>query len=328
MNNSPFISVIIKTFNEQDGIAATISSIQNTMSRFQYEIIVADSLSTDNTQSIALGMGVTVVSLVNPEDRCCGVGHQLGYLHSQGDYLLLLDGDMRLEEGFVDSALSFLEQQKDYAGVAGLVEMDDAKNYEFQSRKQRVHLIYPIGDVDHLAGGGMYRRSAINAIGYLTNRNLHGYEEAELGMRLIRKGYKLYRLDVPHFHHTSYDLSTFKLLKHRWKSKYLWATGEIFRGALGTPYFLRSLNVVKNEVIFAAYLLVLLLSLLSFNLTLIGIMLCPLMLFISLKTWRNGSIKMALLSVLNLTLYSAGFLRGLMKPLKDPHHPPESNIVK
>ncbi|MGB5446712.1 MAG: glycosyltransferase [Psychromonas sp.] len=328
MNDSPFITVIIKTLNEQDGIAKTITSIQESISGFQHKIIVADSLSTDDTQSIALKMGVTVVSLVNPEDRCCGVGHQLGYLHSQGDYLLLLDGDMQLEEGFVDNAVHFLEQNKDYAGVAGRVEMDEAKNYEFQSRKQRLHSIYPIGDVDHLAGGGMYRRSAINDIGYLTNRNLHANEEAELGMRLTRKGYKLHRLDVPYFYHTSYDLSTFQLLKHRWKSKYLWATGEILRGAIGTPYFFKSLNVVKNEVIFAGYLLALLLSLLSLNLTLIGIGVCPLIMFISLKTWRNGSVKTALLSVFNLTLYSVGFLCGLMKSVKDPYQPPEHNIIK
>jgi hypothetical protein len=80
--------------------------------------------------------------------------------------------------------------------VAGSVEMDDASNYEFKSRKQRLHLIYPHGDTDHLGGGGLYRRSAIE-IGYLTNLNLHGYEEAELGIRLQAAGYKLHRLDAP-----------------------------------------------------------------------------------------------------------------------------------
>jgi hypothetical protein len=104
---------------------------------------------------------------------------------------------MELEPGFLDTAVGFLETHPEYAGVAGSVEMDDASNYEFKSRKQRLHLIYPQGDTDHLGGGGLYRRSAIEKIGYLTNLNLHGYEEAELGIRLQAAGYKLHRLERP-----------------------------------------------------------------------------------------------------------------------------------
>lgn len=74
---------------------------------------------------------------------------------------MLMDGDMELEEGFVDQAVAFLQAEPEYAGVAGTVEMDDAVNYEFKSRKQRISKIYPLGDSDHLGGGGLYRRSAI-----------------------------------------------------------------------------------------------------------------------------------------------------------------------
>lgn len=50
-----------------------------------------------------------VVCLDNAADRCCGIGHQLGWLYSEGDYLLLLDGDMELEPGFLDTAVEFTE---------------------------------------------------------------------------------------------------------------------------------------------------------------------------------------------------------------------------
>lgn len=184
MKQPPIMSVIIKTFNEQEGIAATIDSVRQQLAPYRYQIIVADSLSTDRTRTIAKEAGVTVVTLSNPEERCCGVGHQLGYLHSQGKYLLLLDGDMTLLPGFIDQALSFLEQNDNYAGVAGTVEMEQRSSYEFKSRQQRHQKIYPLGDCDYLAGGGLYRKNAIDAIGYLTHRTLHAYEEAELGMRL------------------------------------------------------------------------------------------------------------------------------------------------
>lgn len=161
MNKTPSITVSIKTLNEAQGIEKTIDSVRKQLQPYPHQIIVADSLSTDNTRELAVAKDAMVVCLDNAKDRCCGVGHQLGWLFSEGDYLLLLDGDMELEPGFLDTAVAFLETHPEYAGVAGSVEMDDAANYEFKSRKQRLHLIYPQGDTDHLGGGGLYRRSAI-----------------------------------------------------------------------------------------------------------------------------------------------------------------------
>ncbi|WP_375752410.1 glycosyltransferase [Vibrio sp. HN007] len=328
MNDRPFISAIIKTFNEEEGIAATIQSIQKQIGAYPHKIIVADSLSTDKTQEIALENGATVVTLTNGRERCCGVGHQLGYLHSEGDYLLLLDGDMQLAEGFIDNAVEFMQENRQYAGVAGLVEMDEPANYEFRSRKQRMSQIFPLGDCDHLGCGGLYRKSAIDEIGYLTNRNLHSYEEAELGMRLLNSGYKLHRLAVPYHHHSTHNLSTFALLRHRWRSGYLFGTGELLKGSLGTSHFTHALKTVKNEVIFAIYLLCLAASILTLDSGVIGLTLIPLAAFLTLKTITNRSIRDGFLSVVNLSAISAGLLRGLCKPVKNPFEAPDNKVIE
>jgi glycosyltransferase involved in cell wall biosynthesis len=327
MANKPFITVSIKTLNEAECIEKTIDSIQQQIADYPHKIIVADSLSTDNTQQLASAKGVTVVSLTQPADRCCGVGHQLGYLYSEGEYLLLMDGDMELEKGFIDSAVTFLEAHPEYAGVAGTVEMDDAANYEFKSRKQRLHEIYPIGDCDHLGGGGLYRRVAIEKIGYLTNRNLHAFEEAELGMRLLHAGYKLHRLDVPYFSHTSHNMSTFKLLMYRWRSGYNQATGELLRSAWGRPYLSHVLRMVKNEIIFSIYMFLLLVSILTFNPEIIGVAILPLLAFIILKAIKNRSLANGLHSVINLAVLSAGLVKGLTHPVRDPMVPPDSKVI-
>lgn len=94
-------------------------------------------------------------------------------------------------------------------------------------------LSIPQGDTDHLGGGGLYRRSAIEKIGYLTNLNLHGYEEAELGIRLQAAGYKLHRLAAPYFSHASYTMPTFKMLTYRWKNGFLWAPGVSYYATAG-----------------------------------------------------------------------------------------------
>ncbi|MBX9445916.1 glycosyltransferase family 2 protein [Dickeya chrysanthemi] len=328
MSDKPFISVSIKTFNEAECIEQTIDSIRRHIADYPHKIIVADSLSTDNTQQLASAKGVTVVSLTEPSERCCGVGHQLGYLYSEGDYLLLMDGDMALEEGFIEHGIAFLETHPDYAGVAGTVEMDGAANYEFKSRKQRIHKIYPLGDCGHLGGGGLYRRAAIEKIGYLTNRSLHGYEEAELGMRLLSAGYKLHRLNVPYFRHTSYTMPTFTMLRYRWKNGFLWAPGELLRSAWGTPHFRDALKIVKNEAIFAAYLMALLLAILTFNAGVIIAALLPLLAFVALKTIKNRSLLNGLHSVMNLAVFSAGLVKGLTRPMRNPMTPPDSKVIQ
>ncbi|MEG1210273.1 MAG: glycosyltransferase [Leclercia sp.] len=323
----PFISVSIKTFNEAECIEKTIDSIRRQIAAYPHKIIVADSLSTDNTQQLASDKGVMVVSLTEPADRSCGVGHQLGYLYSEGEYILLMDGDMELEPGFIDHAVAFLQDNPTYAGVAGTVEMDDASNYEFTSRKQRLNKIYPLGDSDHLGGGGLYRRSAIADIGYLTNRSLHAYEEAELGIRLRAAGYKLHRLDVPYFSHTSHTMPTFKMLCFRWKRGFHQAPGELLRSAWGKPWFRDALMMVKNEVIFASYILFVLIAVITLDVSLIDIALLPLLAFILLKTVQNRSLKNGLNSVINLAVLSVGLVKGLCLPLHDPRVPPDSKVV-
>ncbi len=328
MDAKPLISVIIKTFNEASGIVGTIESVKAQLSLYPHKIIVADSLSTDSTQALAVSQGVTVVSLTNPSDRCCGVGPQLGYLYSEGEFILLLDGDMTLQEGFIEQAVSFLQENVDYAGVAGSVSMNEVDSYEFKSRQQRMDKIYPVGDCDHLGGGGLYRREAIEQIGYLTNRNLHAYEEAELGIRLKKSGYKLHRLATPFFYHVSYDMPSMELLKYRWKNKYVCASGELLRGGLQGGYFPEALKKVKNEAVFAVYLIVLFLALISTQLSLFGVVLLPLLAFFVLKWLKNKSYRDAAQSIINLSVFSAGLIKGLLRPVRDPNTPPEHTLIQ
>lgn len=321
------LSVIIKTFNEEANIGATIDSIRSNIHDINYEIIVADSLSLDATQQIALDRDVKVVTLNNADERCCGVGHQLGYLVSEGKYLLLLDGDMQLETGFIESAIKFLDDNQKYAAVAGAVEMDDSSNYEFKARKQKIAIIYPFGDVNHLGGGGLYRSSAIDEIGYLTNRNLHALEEGELGLRLTSAGYKLHRLDIPYFKHTSYELSTLELLKHRWNNGYLFSHGELLKSAYGKPYFMRAVKLIKSELVFTAYVMLVLLVLVFGGFSDLLISLLPLVAFWALKSLKNKSMQDGFMSILNLSSFSAGIIRGLLTPIKDPKEKPSYTIL-
>ncbi|WP_413243246.1 glycosyltransferase family 2 protein, partial [Pseudomonas ogarae] len=78
-----------------------------------------------------------------------------------------------------------------------------------------------IGEIDRLNGGGLYRRTAIEQVGYLSDRNLHGYEEFDLGVRLRASGWRLHRLDRSFVRHFGHAINAYALLVRRWKSGYL-----------------------------------------------------------------------------------------------------------
>ena len=85
--------------------------------------------------------------------------------------------------------------------------------------------------------------------------------------------------------------------------------------------------MVKNEAIFAVYLVALFIAAVTFNLELFDIAFLPLLAFVILKTVQNRSLLNGLQSVMNLAVLSAGLVIGLTHPLRDPLTPPDSKII-
>ncbi|WP_447476566.1 glycosyltransferase family 2 protein, partial [Escherichia coli] len=125
----------------------------------------------------------------------CGIGPQLGFQYSHHDLVCLMDGDMLLDKDFLGAAIAFLEANPRVAGVTGHVVEMNVDNLEFTRRVRRVSPENRTGSIDRMNGGGLYRRAAIAEAGYFSDRNLHGYEEFDLGVRLRSLGWELHRLD-------------------------------------------------------------------------------------------------------------------------------------
>ncbi len=182
------ISIVIKTLNEEKRIAATIESALAALSDCDGEVIIADSGSRDRTIEIASSYPVILAQIQPPARASCGIGPQLGFQYSSGTYICLLDGDMILDPDFPSAAMRFLENNPDVAGVTGHVQEMEIDNLEYSRRVQRNAPESRTGTIDRMNGGGLYRRSAIEEVGYISDRNLHGYEEFDLGVRLRHKG--------------------------------------------------------------------------------------------------------------------------------------------
>lgn len=321
------LGILIKAYNEEDNISRALESCLAEIEDIDAEIVLADSCSTDRTVEIAKNYPIRIVQFENASERSCGAGAQLAYQHSRSEYVYLLDGDMTLRPGFLRQALAYMENNPDVVGVGGLVNEIFLDNLEFENRRHREKDIYRSGDVVKLDCGGLYRRASIETLGYFTDRNLHSYEELDLGSRLIAMGGKLRRLDVisvDHFHHS---IGSYELLWKRLRSKYAHGAGEILRAALFKPHFplvIRSLRILPIFLLLSLWLVF------SIILTAERHWLADVLLMMSpfvLMSWRRKSISAGIFSVASWFIYSAGIIRGLLGSRIDPCLPIASRIL-
>nr|WP_210339614.1 MULTISPECIES: glycosyltransferase [Ensifer] len=332
MGDRVAVSVIIKTLNEEKRIAATIESALKALETVGGEVIVADSGSRDRTVEIASRYPVVIAQISPPALPSCGIGPQLGFQYSRHAHICLLDGDMLLDDDFLEVAEAFLAEDPEVAGVTGHVQEMLTSNLEFSRRVTRNSPENRIGAIDRMNGGGLYRRAAIEAVGYLSDRNLHGYEEFDLGIRLRSAGFKLHRLDrrfVQHFGHTD---NSYRLLVRRWKSKYLFGIGELLRASLGQPYFLQLVRELPELKLWALVYLwwAASLAILLFvpdKLLALGIVLAILAGVVGLMSLRKGGFSMGLYTVVAWFFHAAALPVGFFRARRKPDAPIESKLL-
>ena len=236
------LSVLVKAFNEGEKIESCIRSCLVAVEGMDAEVILADSLSTDDTVAKAAKFPIRIVQIERQEDRGCGVGAQVAFQYSSGEYLYVIDGDMELPRDFLLHALDILETRPEVGGVGG--QLRDANPQSDLALLRSKHRLKPrsLGEVRCLPGGGLYRRSAIQSAGsYLTHPGLHSFEELELGMRLTEVGWILWRSHQTAIHHRGHLQPAYSLLWRRLRSGYALGSGELVRACVGTSRLLRAI---------------------------------------------------------------------------------------
>jgi glycosyltransferase involved in cell wall biosynthesis len=328
----PTVSIIIKAFNEERHIAGAIESALDALDTIDGEVILADGASTDRTIAIACGYPIRIVRLDNPAERSCGAGAQLGYQYSAGKFLCLMDGDMRLHPGFIAAGVRFLEENPTHGGVGGIVIDCGIDNLEYEQRANRPDPNRRPGQVKRLNCFGIYRRSAVDSIGYVTDRNLHGGEELDLAARLQVKGWKLARIDLPAVDHYVHRGNAFRLLLRRIRSRYAFAPGEVFRAAIGRPHFgfivRNDRNMLLCGLVAAWWCLLAAMAIwgkgIDAMLALAALAILP----FAIMSARWRSLPSGVYSVVAWNVHALCFLPGLLRSRRPPAQWMTSSVVK
>ncbi|HQU83303.1 MAG TPA: glycosyltransferase family A protein [Pyrinomonadaceae bacterium] len=194
------VSIVIVARNEEAKIAECLTAAYEAVAEIGgAEMIVADSASTDKTAEIALKMGAKILRLKPDWELSASAGRHIGTHYAKGEFILFIDADTLVYEGFLSKAVAAFQKDEKLAGVCGFLDDSNEGSDELLTFEDRFDVVT---DIKWMRGGCcFYRREAILDVGSF-NPYLLAEEEADIGLRLTRKGWKLQMLPVPMAVHT------------------------------------------------------------------------------------------------------------------------------
>ncbi len=217
----PTLSVVVVTYNEGAHIGSCLESVFDCCGAVDdFEVIVVDSNSTDDTVQRALAFPVTVYRITDDDFCTPSAGRYVGAKFSDGEAILFVDGDMTLTSGWLPIATEFLDGNPDVAGVDGYLNS--------------LETLRPT-ETGYLRGVALYDREPFEAVGGF-DPHLNALEDVELGYRFTAAGDRLVRLPMVVASHPRPSGTTERL--RRWRNGYYYGWGEVFRKALTRPRML------------------------------------------------------------------------------------------
>ncbi len=185
-NSSPLFSIVIPTYNRGNLLPRTIeSALKQTFTDF--EIIVVDDGSTDNTERI-IKEKFPFIHYIKTPNRERGSARNTGAEHSSGKYVYFLDSDDLLYPNHLQKAFHFM--------------MNNSKpewffqEYALQKNNQLRAVVYNKSNpIDTLIKNGNFlschgvfiRKDVFDANKFDEDRRLAGSEDYELWLRLASK---------------------------------------------------------------------------------------------------------------------------------------------
>jgi glycosyltransferase involved in cell wall biosynthesis len=182
--DNPFISVVIPALDEEKFIGRTLISLMN-QSFKDYELIVVDNNSRDQTAKIAESFGARVIFECR---EGTGYSRQAGFTAARGSIIATTDADTILPSNWLSRILKEFESDPELVAFGGLYSL---YNGPFLARFAVRYLIFIPWIFDRIFSGGwsipgsnlaVRKEAFLRAGGFNTKLNLG--EDAELSQRL------------------------------------------------------------------------------------------------------------------------------------------------
>lgn len=183
-----FFSIIIPTYNRANLIGLTIDSILN-QTYTNYEIIIVDDGSTDNTEEVIKKINHQKISYLKKENAERGAARNFGMAHANGEYITFVDSDDLLYPDYFLNAFKYICE----------FSFPPFFHLGYEVRSANGKIIFKADNVPSDETNFLVKGNLLSCMGIFINKNianefkfnedreLAGSEDWELWMRITAK---------------------------------------------------------------------------------------------------------------------------------------------
>ncbi|MBN2368838.1 glycosyltransferase [Candidatus Woesearchaeota archaeon] len=175
------LSIIIPNYNGSETILKTIESIysSNNINRYEYEILMIDNDSTDDSVMKVNRKFPTVKTFVLDRNRGASAARNTGIGKSKGDILIFIDGDAWFNRSTISSLMHHLKKDTDI--VFPKISFENG------------YVFYPVFDFEkrfiHISGCFMAKKTSLEKVAGLFDEFYETYlEDYDFFMRCRLSG--------------------------------------------------------------------------------------------------------------------------------------------
>lgn len=122
------VSIIIVSFNTRKLTIDCVRSIEETVKKLSYEIIVVDNDSRDDSVTEILKLNSKNTKLIqNKENFGFSKANNIGVRKSRGRYVLFLNSDTLVYENSIDGMVEFMDKNLDAGAATCFLRLPDGK---------------------------------------------------------------------------------------------------------------------------------------------------------------------------------------------------------
>ncbi|WP_373958837.1 glycosyltransferase family 2 protein [Vibrio gigantis] len=198
---SPKIAIVIPAYNEEQTIGSVIQDLNENLETVNYDVIIVNDYSKDNTSNIAGDLGVEVICLTSNHGYSKAIEIGMNHVLDKDiyDYILTMDADGQHSGMSVSQLLAYTKDNS-----LGLIIGERQEYARFSEKIYGLVYFRAFGIKDPLSGLKLYSTSEYKKIRLFETYDSIG---TELMTRFVLKGVKFKtipivvreRLDEPRF---------------------------------------------------------------------------------------------------------------------------------
>jgi len=191
--NPPRTSVIIPVYNREEPVLRAIDSVLQ-QSDPDFEVIVVDDASTDNTPEAVTGIGDSRVRLLrHTTNQFAAAARNTGMQHASGEYIAFLDSDDAWRPDKLARQIELLERNPDAGFCISGVLMRQGRGYREKTVLPKLHASdsrrdllfrYMTGRIQMITSTTVLRKSLREQIG-LMDLSLRRNQDVDFFIRMI-----------------------------------------------------------------------------------------------------------------------------------------------